>query len=147
MGYEHNGFAQPFLQRQELALQLIPREWIERAEWLVHEQNLWIRRKRPRHADSLFLSPRKLMRIARGHFRSEPDHLHQLHNAGTNSVFRPPLNSGDETDIALYGEVRKQADILNHVADVAAQANDIALGSRNVFDSDFATGGQQKAVD
>ncbi len=57
------------------------------------------------------------------------------------------LGFEDEGDVALEGEVREEADLLNDVADGAAEADEIAVASTLAGEEDFAAGGLEEAID
>ena len=59
---EDGGLAELRAQAQKFLLQVESGDRIERAEWLVEEQNLRVGRQRPRHTDTLALTAGKLMR-------------------------------------------------------------------------------------
>ena len=64
VGHDQDGLAHLFLDPPELLVHLAPGHRIERAERLVHQQDRRIRGQRARHADSLPLAARQLVRAA-----------------------------------------------------------------------------------
>ena len=66
---DDDGLADPLLNAAELALQLGPRDRVERAERFVHQQHRRIGRERPRDADPLPLPAGKLRRASACHAR------------------------------------------------------------------------------
>ena len=77
-----DGLPQVALDALELALQLGSRDRIERAERLVHQQHRRIGGQRARHADTLALPARQLVRPAcRKVGRRQADELEQLRRA------------------------------------------------------------------
>ena len=79
VGYQQNGGPQPVQKIAEHVLHLRPRERIERAKGLVHEQDLRLRSESAGQADALPLPSGKLMRIAmRKRRRIEADQLQQF---------------------------------------------------------------------
>jgi len=53
----------------------------------------------------------------------------------------------DEGDVALEGEVREEADLLNDVADGAAKGNEVAVAGVDAGEEDFAICGIEEAID
>src|SRR5437667_2239707 len=78
------------------------------------------------------------MRITRAHVTVEANQLDQLFNASRNSFLGPVFDCRDEADIALNGEVRKKADFLDHISNVAAQLDYIPFASGSGFHTNFA---------
>ena len=62
--HEHDGLAHRLLQPEELLLQPVARDRVDRAERLVHEQHGRIGRQRTRDAHPLALTAGELVRIA-----------------------------------------------------------------------------------
>jgi len=78
------------------------------------------------NADALALSPRQLVREPSpvlGH--GESDERQQLRHPPLPPGGRPSLESRHDAHVPGHGEVRQQADLLDHVPDGAAQANGI----------------------
>jgi hypothetical protein len=75
------------------------------------------------HADTLLLAARQFSRIAlQILLRFERDHRSSVPWRGRGiSVLSQPSRRGTTDDVLLDGHVREQADLLDHVADVAAQ--------------------------
>ena len=97
---------------------------IERAERLVHQQHRRIGRQRARHADALALAARQLVGpAARETRRREADQRQQLVDAR-----RRPSSAGHRSSrgtvamLSRHRQVRKETDVLDDVADAAAQA-------------------------
>jgi hypothetical protein len=59
----------------------------------------------------------------------------------------PFFESGDEGHILRDGEMRKEAGILNNVADTAAKTNGIAAGGCAAFNQNLSLRGNEQAVD
>lgn len=57
VGHQHNGFAHPRVQSQELVLQPLTRDRVDSAERLIHEHHRRIRGERPGDAHPLLLAP------------------------------------------------------------------------------------------
>ncbi len=53
----------------------------------------------------------------------------------------------DEGDVALEGEVREEADLLNDIADGAAKGDELAVAGVLAAEEDFAAGWLEEAID
>ena len=137
VGHEDHGFLEPLLQLQKFTLQFVARKRVECAEGLIHKENRWIRGQGARHADSLPLSSRKLMRIARRQARLQPNQLQQFLNAAANPFFVPAFNLRNESNISFDREMRKQTHVLDHIANASPQANDVAFGVSHAVHEDL----------
>ena len=62
-------------------------------------------------------------------------------------VFRPAFEPGNQRDVALDVEMRKQAGLLNHVAYATPQVYRVPLSCRLAFDSHIASRRVKQAVD
>ena len=82
VGDEEDGLADLRLQAQELVLQALAVDRVDRAEGLVHQHHQRVRRQRPGDADPLLLAAGELRRVAIGEVGVEPDQGQQLGAAG-----------------------------------------------------------------
>ena len=64
--HKNHRFSKPPMECPEFVLNLRAGDRIERAEWLIEQQDRRVRRKRPRHADALPLAARELARKSFG---------------------------------------------------------------------------------
>ncbi len=136
------------LDAPELAVQLAARDGIERAERLVHQQNRRIRRERARHADALALAARQLLRPARGEvIDAEADERQQLADARRDTRLVPCEEARHDGDVVVNGQVRKERDVLQHVADVAPEIEWVPGGHRTPADDHLAGIGHEQPVD
>ena len=95
VGDEHDRLAQLPLQPQELALQPVPRDRVDGAERLVHQQHRRIGRQGPGHAGPLALAARQLGGVALGEAGGvQADQLQQLCGAGPDAVLVPSEQAG-----------------------------------------------------
>ena len=76
VGDEEDGLAQLCLQAQELVLQAVAVDGVDRAEGLVHEHQRGVAGEGARDADALALPAGELGRVARAHRALEPDEVH-----------------------------------------------------------------------
>ena len=136
------------LDAAELLLQLAARDRIERAERLVHQQHRRIGGQRAGHADALPLSAGQLVGpAARIRLGREADQLEQLAHARGDAVVRPPLQPRHDGDVVGDRQVRKEADLLNHVADGSAKADRIPLARVPALHAHVAGVGQEQSID
>ena len=119
------------LDAAELAVQLAAGDRIERAERLVHQQNRRIGRERARHADALALAARQLLAAgARRSRRRQADELQQLVDPRRDPRLVPAEQPRHDGDVVANGQVRKEADLLEHVADAAPEIERVPLRDR-----------------
>ena len=78
VGDEEDGLADLRLQAEELVLQALAVDRVDRAEGLVHQHHQRVRGQRPGDADALLLAAGELGRVAVAELGVEPDQLQQL---------------------------------------------------------------------
>src|SRR3954470_23042790 len=148
VGDEDDGLAQPAEDRQELALQPLAHDRIDGAEGLVHQHHGGIGRKRARDADPLPLASRKLAREAPQELpRLEPDERQHLLDARRDPRLLPAEQGRHRRDVLGDAHVREKPDLLDDVADGAAQAHRVSAGNVLAGDEDTAGGRLDQAVD
>lgn len=124
-----------------------PRERIEGAKRLVHEQNGRVGRERTSDADPLPLASGEFVRMPGGELRwFEANDTERFGDAFLRFIFGPALQSGDQADVSLHREVRKEARFLDDVTHLAAQADGIPFRRGTAFDDDCATVWFEQAV-
>ena len=131
MGHEHDRLADLLLEPQELVLEAFAPDRVDRAERLVHEHDRRIRGEGASHADALALAAGELARISVTVGRLEPDEVEQLVRPRADALGRPAQEARHDPDVLGDGEVRKEADLLDDVADASpkldrGQAHDVA---------------------
>ena len=97
----------------DLALELLARDGVERAERLVEQQNAGVERERAREPHALLHSAGNFVRIVRG----KAVELDQLHEAlGARLAFRRRKfrDLQAERDVLRHREPRKQVELLEH---------------------------------
>ena len=111
---------------QQLVLEAAPHDRVDRAERLVHQQDRRVGGQRARHADPLLLAARQLVGVAVEHRRLEPDQLEPARRPGPAMRCLVPARAvrGTVRDVLPDGAVREQPDLLDDVADAAAQLGD-----------------------
>ena len=140
-------FCSAVAQFQELILQFDASYGVERAERFVEKEELGFGRQCSRDADALALTAGKLARIAIEKLRRFQAHLiEQFVHAGRDALGRPALQSRHQADIFADGEMREEADFLDHVADAAPEFDEIPIGGGAVFHQHTARGGEQQPV-
>ena len=103
--------------------------------------------QRARHAHALALAAGKLARIALPELRRDQDRPASSSSAVRAAMrsVRPAFKARNQADIFGDGEVREQADVLDHVADAAPELDQVPGGGRTAFDQNFACGGETEA--
>ena len=116
-------FCNPRRILQELVLQPRARDRVDRAERLVHQHHRRVGRERARDADALLLAARQLagkaVAIGAGSMPTSAS------NSSTRAAIRASSQPRSRGTVAMFcGDrpVRKEADLLDHVADAAPQA-------------------------
>ena len=78
VGDEQDGLADLGLEAEELVLEALAVDRVDRAEGLVHQHHRRVRRERPGDADALLLAARELGRVAVAHLGVQADQVEQL---------------------------------------------------------------------
>ncbi len=145
---QHHGFLQLALHLQKLVLDHFTVDGVHRAEGLIHQQHRRISRQRADHADTLLLAAGHLARIAVEKLtRIQRHHIHQLFGAGFAARFIPAQHARHNGDVLFDGHVRKQANLLDHIADVAAQRHRIHPAGVFAVNQDRAAARCNQAID
>ena len=130
-------------QGAEFALKLCARDGIERAERFVHQEDRRIGGESAGDANALTLTAREFARMAMREFAGiEADKLEHFFDARGDARGAPAFEAGYETHIFRYGEMGKEAGVLNHVSNSAAERDGVPRGSRAILDQDFSLCGQ-----
>ena len=146
MADKDNGFAQLLLDVFHLVLQRLAGHGVQSAERLIHQHNRRGGRQSPQHADPLLLAAGELGRILLGvgfhidHFQKVPDDLITF-----GLVILEQL--GHDADVLSDRHVGEQTDLLDHIADVAAQIYLVLIPNIFAVNEDGAAVGFQQAVD
>ena len=136
---EEDGLPHRFLQAEELVLQPSARDRVEGAEGLVHEQHLGVTGERPRDPDALALTARELSGIALAVLRRVESHqVEELVDALTDPLLRPAEQVRHDGRVPGHRHVREEADLLDHVADVAAKLRRVERPHAGVVEQDVA---------
>jgi len=124
VGDEEDGLFESTHEGAEHVLHFGTGEGIECAEGLVHEQDCGVGGKCAGKADTLALAAGELMRIAVEEVgRVEADGGEKFLTALGALPARDALGFKDDTDVALDGEVGKEAGLLNHISHGSAEGD------------------------
>ena len=122
-----------------LLLQPRARDRVERAERLVHQQHRRVGGERARQADPLALPARELRRVARAVARARARPARAARRTRSRiRAFGQPSSRGTVRDVVGDRHVREEADLLDHVADPAAELDDGDLADAAPVDADVA---------
>ena len=122
LGHEHDRLAHPLLETQKLVLQPASVDRVDRAEGLVHQHQRRIGRERAGHAHTLLLPARQLARVAGTDLIwVETDEDQQFVYAIRDPMAPPAEQLRNGRDVLIDRLVREQANLLDHVADLAPQ--------------------------
>ena len=148
MGHEDDGFSHFPLDPQELILEALPRDPVDRPKWLVHQQHGRVGPERPGDADSLPLPTRKLMRIsARVLSRIQANQLEELGDAPLDPRLIPAEEPGHSGNVIGDAHVRKQSYVLDDVAHPQPQGHGVDVGDVLLVMEDAPAGRFDKPVD
>ena len=145
---EDHRLAHLLVQAQELELEAVARDRVERAERLVHQHQRRVDGERAGEADALSLAARELGRIAVGVLRLELPT--RSSSSAVRSLIRArgqPSRRGTVRDVLGDGHVREEPDLLDHVADPAAQLGHVVVADARPVDADVAVVELDQAVD
>ncbi len=136
------------LDPQQLLLQPRAGDRIEGAERLVHQHHRRVGRERAREADALALAARDLRRVAGAVvLRRQVDEVEQLVHAHGDLGLRPAEELRHGGHVLGDGHVREEADLLDHVADAAAQLGLVERVDALPVDPHVARGELDEPVD
>ena len=132
---EHDGFAGVAMQPRELLLQGSARHRIERAERLVHQDEIGICGKGAGNADTLLLTAGELMRKAVEQGRSISAMSASSFTRAAIRALIPAQEPRHGGDIVAHAPMRKQTAGLNDVADAASQLFRREITDRSAADA------------
>ena len=122
VGDEHDGLLQLCLQVEELLLQPLPGDGVDRAEGLVHQQDRRIATESPGDTDALTLPTGELVRETPPVLIGvQPDQVEQLLHPGVHPGAVPAEKAGHRRDVVRHAPMGEEPTLLDHVADVPAQ--------------------------
>ena len=146
--HEDHALGETRLDAAELLLQLPAGDRIESAERFVHQQHRRVGGERAGDADALTLTAGQFVGPpGRVGVRREADQIEQFAHARGNAVVRPRLQPRHDRDVVGDVQMRKEADLLNHVADRAAEADGIPFAGVDALHQNVARIRQEQAID
>ena len=117
------------LNAEELVLQTLSRDPVDRPEGFIHEQDRGVGTEGPSHTHALTLPTRKLMGITMSELlRIEADQFEQVIDATADPLLVPPEKPGHRGHVVRDAHVRKEADVLNDVAHPQAKHDRVDMG-------------------
>src|SRR5215210_6868698 len=147
VGDEDDGFLDLALNAQELVLQPVAVDRIDRPERLVHEHDRGVGGQSPCNPHPLLLPARELGRVALPVLLGvEPDQLQKLVHPGRYPVLLPLQKLRHRGDVVGDGAVREEAYLLNRVPDTAPEPRASDGGVRLAVYKDLAFGRFDQAV-
>ena len=148
VGDEDDRLAHPGLEAEELVLEALAADRVDRPERLVHEHQRRVGGQGPGHADALALAAGELRRVAVAHLlRVHPDQLEQLVGALGHARLVPAEQARDGRDVLGDRQVREEADLLDDVADLLAQVVGRPVEHAAPAEEDVAAGERDHPVD
>ena len=148
VGHEQDGLGEVLLEPQELVLEAVADDRVDRPERLVHEHDRRVRGEGPGDAHALALAARELVRVAVAvAARIQPHDGQQLVGPLPLPRRGPAQEPWHDDDVLTDRLVREQADLLDHVADAAPQRRHVALRGILAVDEDPAARRLDQAVD
>ena len=148
VGDEDDRLPHLVLDPQQLLLQPHAGDRVERAERLVHQHHRRVGRERSGEADTLALAARDLRRVAGAVvLRRQVDEVEQLVHAHGDLLLRPAEQLRHGGDVLGDGHVREEADLLDHVADAAAELGLVQSVDALPIDPHVARGELDEPVD
>ena len=131
MGDEEDRLAELGLEAEELVLEPLAVDRVDRAEGLVHQHHARVRGERAGDADALLLAAGELRRVAVGELGVEADQRRAARRRAPRGARESqPSSRGDGGDVLGDRAVREEADLLDHVADLAPQLGRGAVADR-----------------
>ena len=148
VGHEKDGLGQTLLEAQELVLEAFPDDRVDGAEGLVHQHHGRIGGQRPRHPDALALAAGELARVAIAiEVGLEPDERQELVGEAALPRLVPAQESRHDRDVRPDGEMRKQSNLLDHVADPPPQLDRVLRRDVPPVDQDLPARRLDQPVD
>jgi hypothetical protein len=147
VGDEDDRLAQLRLEAQELVLQPLAVDRVDRAERLVHQHQRRVGRERAGDADPLALAAGELRGVAVAEVAGQADDPQQLLDALVRAALVPAEQVRDGRDVLADRLVREEADLLDHVADLAPQLRRPAVADALAADQDVAVRDVDHPVD
>ena len=117
------------------------------AEGFVHEENRRIGSESARDANALALTARELLREScRKPLAGQPHQIQQLVHSRGESRLVPPKQSRDDGDVVVDGQVGKEANILEDVANAPSQIERVPLRDHTAAHGNLAAVRLEKTI-
>ena len=145
MGDEDEGDAGFVLQPLQLDLHFLSELQIERGEWLVEQQHLWMRRKATRQRHPLLLTARELRNLTVLH-RLELHQLKHLADGALDLVLGLSQHQETKADVLRHRHMRKERVALKHGVDrtlIRRQQRDILAMQQDLAGRRMVKAGDQ----
>ena len=147
VGDEDEGLVQLLLEALHLLLQGAAGHGVQGGEGLVHEDDRGRGGQGAENADALLLSAGHLAGIFMGVLLiGEVDHFQQLPGDAVTLLLAVFQQGGYHADILSHRHVGEQADLLDHIADVAAQLHLVLGGDVLLVQIDLSRVGLDQTV-
>ena len=148
VGNKHKGLVQLLLEGAHLLLEGAPGHGVQGGEGLVHQHDGGRGRQGTENTDALLLSAGHLGGVLVGVLLiGQVDQLQQLMDDLVARLLAVFQQIGHHADVLGHGHVGKQADLLDDIANVAAQLHPVLGGDILAVYIDLAAGGFNQAVD
>ena len=96
---KHDGEPKFALNATQLVLQFLAHNWVDRAERLVHQQDVGFDGEGSSDPDSLLLATRQLLGVSAEELFVDPDHGQHFGCVTLGDVCRLPSNTSNETHV------------------------------------------------
>ena len=148
MRHEHDRLPNLLLQPQELVLEPIPEDRVDRAERLVHQHQRRIGGEGTGNADALPLAARERHRVSVAiAARLEPDQVEQLLDPCLHASLGPAQKARYDRHVLGHGEMWEEPHLLDHVSDPPPQLDRRQRHDVLAVDRDPPRGRLDQAVD
>lgn len=121
VGDENGGLLETIEDFLKIALETAANEGIERAEWFIEKKQFRSEKKRAHQADALALAAGKFGGITSKRARGKLGEVAEFAEALFTFIAAATEMASHQDDVIARGQVRKEAAILNDVADALAE--------------------------
>ncbi len=147
VGHQDDRLAHLLLQVEQLALEPGPHDGVDGPEGLVHQEHRGVSGQGAGHSHPLLLTAGELGGVPRQQGAIEAHEVDELLDPGGDPAPIPPQHLRDRGHVLRDRAVREEADLLDHVPDVAPQVGDRAVADVVPTDGDRAGRGLDEPVD
>ena len=144
---EQDRLGDRLLEAEELVLEPVADDRVDRPERLVHQHDRRVRGEGPRDTDALPLAARELAGVAVAVLAGlEANDREQLLRPLALARLRPAEEARDRPDVLADRLVGEEADLLDDVADAPPQVGQLARPGVHAVDQDAPAGGLDQPV-